>query len=221
MRHKGTKNMKNTPDHKKHKGYEGHKDTQDKKDTTMSLRNLILRCGGSVWVAACPALLLATARLTPAAINAGASCESLAALALPSTTITLAEAVPAGGFIQPGARGARRGGEGGDGSAILPAFGPIAATLKPSGDSDIKIELWLPAANWNGKFQAVGNGAWNGTIAYPAMLTALRRGYAAGSTDTGHVGGSADFALGHPEKVIDFGSRAVHELAVKSKAVIA
>ena len=49
----------------------------------------------------------------------------------------------------------------------------------------------MPAANWNGKFQAVGNGAFNGTIAYPAMLTALARGYAASSTDTGHTGGSA------------------------------
>jgi feruloyl esterase len=100
-------------------------------------------------------------------------------------------------------------------------FCRVAATLKPSSDSDIKIEVWMPAANWNGKYQAVGNGAFNGTIAYPAMMTALSRGYATSSTDTGHVGGSASFGLGHPEKVVDFGWRAVHEMAVASKAIIA
>ena len=186
----------------------------------MRSRNLLLKYGGSLSVATCLALLLASATFAPAPINAASSCESLASLALPHTTITLAEVVPAGGFVQPGARGAR-GGAQGDGASALPAFCRVAATLKPSTDSDIKIELWLPAANWNGKYQAVGNGAWNGTIAYPAMMTALRRGYATSSTDTGHVGGNADFALGHPEKVIDFGYRAVHEMTVKSKAMIA
>ena len=74
--------------------------------------------------------------------------------------------------------------------------------------------MWIPSANWNGKFQAVGNGAFNGNIAYPAMATALGRGYATSSTDTGHVGNTASFAMGHPEKVIDFGWRAVHEMTV-------
>jgi feruloyl esterase len=96
----------------------------------------------------------------------------------------------------------------------------VAATLKPSSDSDIKIEVWLPAANWNGKFQAVGNGGWNGTISYPAMSEALRKGYATSSTDTGHEGGSASFALGHPEKVVDFGYRSVHEMTVAAKAIV-
>jgi feruloyl esterase len=141
------------------------------------------------------------------------SCADLARLALPNTTITLAEAVAAGAFTLPG--------RGGGNFGALPAFCRVAATLKPSADSDIKVEVWLPAAGWNGKFQAVGNGAFNGTIAYPAMATALAAGYAASSTDTGHAGGSASFALGHPEKVIDFGWRAVHELAEASKKVIA
>ena len=79
----------------------------------------------------------------------------------------------------------------------------------------------MPAANWNGKFQAVGNGAFNGNIAYPAMMTALARGYATSSTDTGHTGGGAAWAAGHPEKVIDFGWRAVHEMTVASKKIIA
>ncbi len=79
------------------------------------------------------------------------------------------------------------------------------ATLKPSADSDIKVEVWLPAANWNSKYQAVGNGGWAGVISYSALADALRGGYATSSTDTGHVGGSGSFALGHPEKLIDFG----------------
>ena len=79
----------------------------------------------------------------------------------------------------------------------------------------------MPASGWNGKLQAVGNGAFSGAIAYRPMATALARGYAAASTDTGHSGGSAVFALGHPEKLIDFGWRAVHELTVASKKIIA
>ena len=76
--------------------------------------------------------------------------------------------VDAGAFTPPGASGKRS-----QGLIALPAFCRVAATLKPSSDSDIKIEVWMPASDWNGKFQAVGNGAFNGTIAYAAMMTAL------------------------------------------------
>ena len=105
----------------------------------------------------------------------------------------------------------------------LPAFCRVSATLRPSQDSDIKIEVWLPAAGWNGKFQGVGNGGWTGSISYDALMAALQRGYASASTDTGHAGGVVDgsFALGHPEKVIDFGYRAVHEMTVQAKAMVA
>jgi feruloyl esterase len=66
----------------------------------------------------------------------------------------------------------------------------------------------------------VGYGCWAGIISYSAMAEALRSGYATSSTDTGHVGGSGSFALGHPEKLIDFGWRSQHEMALKSKAII-
>src|SRR5262249_28459029 len=103
----------------------------------------------------------------------------------------------------------------------VPAYCRVAATLKPSSDSDIKIEVWLPAASaWNGKFQAVGNGGWQGNIDGNALGTALRAGYAAAATDTGHQGNSASFAMGHPEKIVDFGYRSVHEMTVKAKAII-
>ena len=150
------------------------------------------------------------------------SCESLASLVLPNTTITAAVAVDAGAFAPPVPEGGRPpsaaaarmyGG--------LPAFCRVTATLTPSSDSDIKIEVWMPTVDWNGKLQAVGNGAFTGSIAYRAMVAALGRGYAAGSTDTGHVGNTASFGLGHPEKVIDFGWWAVHEMTVASKQIIA
>ena len=162
----------------------------------------------------CALIVAVLTSARPAA--ATTSCEGLTSLTLPNATVTLARPVDAGAFAPADPAGA-----GAQPLNAPRAFCRVAATLKPSSDSDIKVEIWMPAANWNGKFQAVGNGAFNGTIAYPAMMTALGRGYATASTDTGHVGGGASFAVGHPEKVIDFGWRAVHEMAVVSKQIVA
>ena len=146
-----------------------------------------------------------------------ATCEQLAAsLKLPNTTVSSATLVAAGKFMQPG------GGPGAaQAAASLPAFCRVALTIKPTSDSDIKSEVWLPATGWNGKFLAVGNGAWGGSIQYGALGDGLKRGYAVASTDTGHTGTDASFAVGHPEKLIDFGYRAVHETAVQGKATAA
>ena len=146
---------------------------------------------------------------------APASCESLTSLNLPHTTITSAQSVAAGGFRLPGA--AR--GNGGPDFSKLPAFCRVAVTLAPSSDSDIKVEVWLPTSGWNEKLQVVGNGGWAGAISYPAMSTALKHGYVTSSTDTGHVGANASFALGHPEKLIDYSYRSEHEMTVTAKAV--
>ncbi len=78
----------------------------------------------------------------------------------------------------------------------------------------------MPASGWNGKFQAVGGGGFAGVISYGAMATALNRGYATASTDTGHSTPGGSWALGHPELVIDFGYRAIHEMTVKAKAIV-
>jgi feruloyl esterase len=146
-----------------------------------------------------------------------ASCNDLAKVSLPNTSITSAQVVEAGGFKAPGNQNQK--GKGGNPYANLPAFCRVAATLTPSSDSDIKIEVWLPAGNWNQKLQSVGNGGWAGVISYSALADAVREGYAAASTDTGHVGGSGSFALGHQEKLIDFGWRSEHEMTVKAKAI--
>ena len=155
-----------------------------------------------------------------------ATCENLQALSLPSTTITLAQSVAAGAFSSPAA--ARGGVQPTAAFKQLPAFCRVAATLRPSTDSDIRIEVWMPLANWNGKFQGVGNGGLAGSITYTGgsgglergMAEALTRGYATASTDTGHVGNTAAPFLGHPEKLVDFAYRAVHEMTIAAKAII-
>ena len=140
------------------------------------------------------------------------ACDALKTISLPRVTITAAEFVAAGAQ----APGRGRGGA----AAPLPGHCRVAATLAPSADSHIEMELWLPTDNWNGKFLAVGNGGWAGSISFDAMASGLRRGYATASNDTGHKGATAAFAVGHPEKLIDFAYRAMHEMAVHSKAII-
>jgi feruloyl esterase len=154
-------------------------------------------------------------RSAPAASasTSGRSCESLASLALPHAKITSSERVAAGAFK------AANAGRGAAAYAQLPAFCRVAATLTPSPDSQITMEIWLPAENWNGKFLAVGNGGWAGTISLDAIAAGLRRGYAAASNDTGHSGAGAEFALSQ-DKLIDFAYRAMHEMTVQSKTII-
>src|SRR3954447_3351235 len=128
------------------------------------------------------AVLALASLLLTARVGAAASCEELSKLPIPNTTVTIAQSVAAGALPAPAGRGGAQASPFGD----LPAFCRVAATLKPSADSDIKIEVWMPASGWNGKFQGVGNGGWAGSISYGALAAALRRGYAASSTDTGH-----------------------------------
>lgn len=152
----------------------------------------------------------------PPAANA---CAKLMQLQLPHTVITEAAIVPKGTFTLP------PGGIGGPGAAAaiarLPAFCRVLATLRPTADSDIKIEGWLPADGWNGRLEAVGNGAFMSSIFYGNLADAVAEGYAGVATNTGHEGNSGEFAYGHPEKLIDWGYRAVHEMTVTAKAVIA
>jgi len=158
-------------------------------------------------------------------------CENLKSLPLSNITITTAESVAAGPFHAPqapargdargDARGPARGpARGGAPALMLPAYCRLAMVLTPSADSHIEMELWLPASGWNGKFQAVGNGGWAGSITFPAMAQALKEGYATASNDTGHTGQDPVFALGHPEKLVDFAYRADHDMTVQSKALI-
>ena len=148
------------------------------------------------------------------------SCGALAKVSLPNVTITSASFVAAGALPPPPARGGGPGGAAVNPFADLPALCRVAATLKPSADSEIKMELWLPAT-WNGKFKGTGNGGLGGGagVGLNALATGVRRGYATAGHNTGHDGDSS-YALEHPERIKDFGYRATHEMTVTSKALI-
>jgi feruloyl esterase len=134
-------------------------------------------------------------------------CEDLTRLVLPNVTISVAASVPAGKYTAPG-----------ENTPIdAPAFCRVAGAVAP----EIKFELWMPA-QWNRKLMAVGNGGLAGSINYRQMMEPLQRGYATGSTDTGHEGRSNDasWAMGHMESVIDFAHRSIHAMAQADKALI-
>ncbi len=160
------------------------------------------------------------------ALFAETPCDNIKSLNLANVTFTTVEAVPAGPFRPPtGATAAQAagapGGRSGTTALVLPNYCRVAMVLSPSSDSHIEMELWLPTfSDWNGKFQAVGNGGWAGSITFTAMARALKEGYATASNDTGHTGQDPVFGLGHPEKLVDFAYRANHEMAVQSKAII-
>ena len=156
-----------------------------------------------------------------------ATCDGLTSPKLPNTSITAAQNVAAGTFLPPGAA---------PNPVLLPiykslpAFCRVQGVMQPSTDSHIEFEVWLPATGWNGKYMGAGNGGFAGSISYasaagsnvPGLANALLAGYATSSTDTGHRGGGTDarWALGHPEKIVDYGYRAIHETAEASKAII-
>ena len=144
-----------------------------------------------------------------------AACAGLADQRLPSTTITAAQAITDGSFTPPGWTNAIND---------LPPFCRVAGVIKPTGESQIRFEVWLPLQNWNGRFAGVGNGGWAGNISYSALAEQIRRAYASASTNTGHEAApgfnAARFAFEHPEQLIDFAYRAHHETALKGKALV-
>jgi len=147
------------------------------------------------------------------------SCERLSALKISNVAITTAQSFATGTYI-----GAPAPFSGVDVSALyksMPAFCRVAVDAKPTSDSDIKIQVWLPVSGCNGKLLGIGNGGFAGLIDEMQMANAVKHGYAATATDTGHSGSPIDavWALGHPEKVIDFGHRGIHEMTRVAKAI--
>ena len=149
---------------------------------------------------------------------AAAPCESLTALTLPDTEITLAQQVPAGSFTAP------------TGAVItnLPAFCRLVGVATPTSDSEVNFEVWLATSTWNGRYRQVGSTAFGGYIRYTGVTAtslsqSLRSGYATAATDDGHVDPTTlnvSWALGHPQKIIDYGYRALKETTDAAKAVI-
>ncbi|HZQ55654.1 MAG TPA: tannase/feruloyl esterase family alpha/beta hydrolase [Bryobacteraceae bacterium] len=148
-----------------------------------------------------------------------ASCESLSGLKLPDGKVTTAVQVAAGAFTPPRGKPSKLDT---DRFQKTPAFCRVVAEVEPAQDSHIAIEVWMPLAGWNRKYRGQGNGGFAGSVAYGLMALAVTRGYATSGSDTGHQGDAteASWALGHPQQIIDFGYRAVHETAERAKTII-
>ena len=155
-----------------------------------------------------------------AAQPANDACARLANLQIPNAAITSAKEFPTGTYIPSPSVG-------GDNVASfaskLPGFCRVMAKATPSTDSNIVIEVWMPLEGWNGRLQGIGNGGFAGSYGISEMAAFMSKGYAAVATDTGHTGSPFDaaWALGHPEKVADFGYRAIHEMTRVAKLVVA
>ena len=150
----------------------------------------------------------------------GATCDSLKSVSFPRTTISSATVVAAGTFMPPPTPDAPP--DRLPRATSMPEICRVQGVLTPSADSHIEFEVWLPTAGWNGKYLGTGNGGYAGGINYFDMIRSVSNGYATSSTDTGHQGVPIDasWALGHLEKVADYGHRAIHETAVTAKALI-
>jgi feruloyl esterase len=162
--------------------------------------------------------LLAGLAVTPAlqAAAPARKCESLTTLKLPHATIVSAKMIAAGPTTMTTFLGPTR--------LDVPARCEVRAVSRPSSDSEIGFELWLPLTGWNGKYQQKGNGGFAGTVNRAALVDPLRRGFAVAATDDGHDATKTPqgtFALGHPEKLIDFSYRAVHDTSEQAKAIAA
>jgi hypothetical protein len=182
------------------------------------MRNIVLVAVGAV--------LMPCGTYGQVALSATQTCEKLAQLELPGAKTLSAQAVAAGAFTPPPNMTPWIVGEPSF-YKVLPAFCRVVLEATPSTDSSIKIEVWMPtkgqnAGGWNGKLQGQGNGGFAGEIGYRQLGTALYQGYATVGTDTGHAGGGTDasWALGHPEKLADFGYRGIHEMTRIAKVVI-
>jgi hypothetical protein len=151
---------------------------------------------------------------SPAVAEAKPACEKLKDLQLSDTYILSAESVAAGPFALPPGMPAP--------TVEVPAFCRVRGEIKPISDSHIAFEVWMPAAQWNGWFEQLGNGGLAGSINLLFLAADMKKGYATAGTDDGHQGTPIDgsWAVGHPEKVKDFGYRAVHETSSKAKKIV-
>lgn len=152
------------------------------------------------------------------ATGAKVECAGLIKLTFEGNTIiTAAAPVAAGAFVTPS----------GQTLAGLPAFCRVIGVSRPTSDSNINFEVWLPSSSWNGKFLSSGEGGYAGTLNYTrsgldgGLDNLIRRGYATASTDTGHVSTDSNWAIGHPEKVIDYAYRSKHLVTVAAKGLVA
>ena len=164
----------------------------------------------------CKAFCLAIAALLvsycayASSIDSATRCQAISQMNIEGVKITAASSVENGSFTPPGASSA---------IANLPPFCRVAATLQPTPESNIKIELWMPEKNWNGRFLGTGNGGGAGKLSYRSLALGMRRGFAIANTDMG-TSPNANAVVGHPERWADFGYRSTHRMTVVSKQIV-
>jgi feruloyl esterase len=146
---------------------------------------------------------LAAAALSAGVARAQTGCAGLVSVALPHARVTAAaDTLPA------------------NGAAVC----KVEVTAKPTADSDVRIEVWVPeGVAWNGRYVQLGNGGFAGQIDERPLAMLAAGGYAVAATDDGHRSAGetdATWALGHPEKVVDYGWRALRETTEAAKALI-
>lgn len=163
------------------------------------------------------ALLAFTLLGTTAANAAGfPKCETLLQEnSIPHTEIVAAEQITTGRFVPPHATDS--------GLSDLPAFCRVIAIARPSADSEIHIEVWMPLSDWNGRALGTGNGGFAGNISYSALANGLRSRYAVANTDMGMAvppGATAAIFVNRPERWRDWGYRATHEMALVEASLV-
>jgi feruloyl esterase len=144
------------------------------------------------------------------------SCRDLVSAALPNVTISSATE-ETGSFESP-ADGL------GNTTKVTVPFCRVVGIAKSEAASRIGFELWLPPPDkWNGRMLASGDLGHSGALIYPSLNDALTRGFAALGDDLGHQSNAfaMDWAVGHPERIKDWGHRGSHFSAIAGKAIIA
>jgi Tannase and feruloyl esterase len=150
----------------------------------------------------------------------GGTCEDLVKLTLPNTTITSAQLITTSPFQPPPSPDTGFGSLPSLPISGLPPFCRVTGSVKPTSESDVVFEVWMPVSGWTGRYQGVGNAVYLGSIQYPLLAASLLRGNAVSSTNAGHWGFNALWALGRPQLVLDY-ALGFHYMAQASKPIIA
>jgi hypothetical protein len=154
---------------------------------------------------------------------AGDDCSKLAGTQIDQVVITSARTQAAMAPVE-GAGMPSMTGQPGKGANIagLPEFCRVVGAIHPEAGSDIRFEVWLPTKDWTGRMMGAGNGGLAGTISYLDLASAVRVGQVGAATDTGHSGTpiDSDWAKGHPERVRDYGWRAMHLTTTTAKTLV-
>lgn len=162
------------------------------------------------------ALLFALALPVPVPVAlAGDACSDLLGLDAGHVAVLSAEPVDSGEVREP------RGEAGMVAHVQLPRFCRVKGVSAPVPGSRIGFEVWLPLEGWTERLHMVGNGGYSSRIYYAQMAARIRARDVAVATDTGHEGGDLTFAVGHPERIVDWAQRAVHESVQAAKQITA